>query len=37
MAKQLMFDDATRRKMHEGVTKLAKAVKSPLGPAPAAT
>jgi hypothetical protein len=23
-----MFDDATRRKMHEGVTKLAKAVKA---------
>jgi chaperonin GroEL len=32
MAKQLMFDDATRRKMHEGVTKLARAVKVTLGP-----
>ena len=32
MSKQMMFDDATRKKMHDGVTKLAKAVKVTLGP-----
>jgi chaperonin GroEL len=32
MPKQILFDDETRRKIHEGVTKLAKAVKVTLGP-----
>ena len=32
MAKQLMFDEDTRRKIHAGVTKLARAVKVTLGP-----
>ena len=32
MAKQILFDDETRRKIHEGVTKLARAVKVTLGP-----
>jgi chaperonin GroEL len=32
MAKQLMFDEDTRRKIHAGVAKLAKAVKVTLGP-----
>jgi chaperonin GroEL len=32
MAKQILFDDETRRKIHDGVTKLARAVKVTLGP-----
>jgi chaperonin GroEL len=32
MAKQLMFDEETRRKIHSGVSKLARAVKVTLGP-----
>ncbi len=32
MAKQLMFDDETRRKISDGVSKLARAVKVTLGP-----
>ncbi|HYC76532.1 MAG TPA: chaperonin GroEL [Planctomycetota bacterium] len=32
MAKQLLFDDETRRKIHAGVVKLARAVKVTLGP-----
>jgi chaperonin GroEL len=32
MAKQILFDDETRRKIHDGVAKLARAVKVTLGP-----
>ncbi len=32
MAKQIMFSDEARRKIHDGVTKLAKAVRVTLGP-----
>jgi chaperonin GroEL len=32
MAKQILFDEETRRKIHDGVTKLARAVKVTLGP-----
>ena len=33
MAKQIMFDEVARRKIVEGVRKLARAVKVTLGPA----
>ena len=32
MAKQLAFDEKARRKVKEGIEKLARAVKSTLGP-----
>jgi chaperonin GroEL len=32
MAKQILFDEETRRKIHDGVSKLARAVKVTLGP-----